>query len=184
MKSHVLLLALLHSLGCSGIPLSNPGLESLAERGLAAALVEINSVHAVSHLYRVTRASVTRMIPLGLKTADLVMVFDIKETECVKASGDDPQTCAFRPGFFVPSLPCSSRVRMSATSAKVVSLRCGHDSSSSESSEELFSRGSNQFNIPLVNRAVPDPSAPSAWRIPPQPAEARPRGDTLPNFVV
>ncbi|XP_040035628.2 secreted phosphoprotein 24 isoform X1 [Gasterosteus aculeatus] len=176
MKSHVLLLALLQSLGCSGIPL-----ESLAERGLAAALAEVNSVHAASHLYRVTKGSVTRVIPMGLNTADLLMAFGIKETECVKASGNNPQTCAFRPGFFVQSLSCSSRVRMSATSAQVVSLRCGSgsSSSSSESSEEVFSRGRHQFNIPLVNRAVPDASAPPAWQIPP-----RPRGDILPNYLV
>ncbi|XP_037312956.1 secreted phosphoprotein 24 [Pungitius pungitius] len=186
MKSHVLLLALLQSLGCSGIPLHNPELESLAERGLAAALAEVNSVHATSHLYRVTRGSVTRVIPMGLNTVDLLMSFGIKETECAKAFGNDPRTCAFRPGFFVPSMSCSGRVRMSATSAQVVSLKCGHDSSSSssESSEEMFSRGRHQFNIPLVNRAVPDPSAPPAWRIPPRPAEARPRGDTLPNYLV
>nr|XP_040035628.1 secreted phosphoprotein 24 isoform X1 [Gasterosteus aculeatus aculeatus] len=181
MKSHVLLLALLQSLGCSGIPLYNPELESLAERGLAAALAEVNSVHAASHLYRVTKGSVTRVIPMGLNTADLLMAFGIKETECVKASGNNPQTCAFRPGFFVQSLSCSSRVRMSATSAQVVSLRCGSgsSSSSSESSEEVFSRGRHQFNIPLVNRAVPDASAPPAWQIPP-----RPRGDILPNYLV
>lgn len=38
---------------------------------------------------------------MGLNTADLLMAFGIKETECVKASGNNPQTCAFRPGFFV-----------------------------------------------------------------------------------
>lgn len=47
----------------AGIPLYNPELESLAERGLAAALAEVNSVHAASHLYRVTKGSVTRVSP-------------------------------------------------------------------------------------------------------------------------
>ncbi|XP_031148123.1 secreted phosphoprotein 24 [Sander lucioperca] len=158
MKFHVLLLALLQSLGCSGVPLYNSELEALANRGLGAALAEVNSVYAVNHLYRVTRGSVKRVIPVGMNTADLVMVFGIKETECVKASRNDPQTCAFRPGFFVPSLSCSSRVRMSATSTQVLSLRCGHDSSSSsESSEEKFSRGRHQFDLSFASR-VPAPA--------------------------
>uniref|UniRef100_A0A3Q3NBI1 Secreted phosphoprotein 24 n=1 Tax=Mastacembelus armatus TaxID=205130 RepID=A0A3Q3NBI1_9TELE len=138
MKSYVLLLALLQSLGCSGVPLYNSELQSMAERGLGAALAEVNSVYAISHFYRATRGSIKRLIPVGLNTVDLLMVFGIKETVCVKSSTSDPQTCAFRPGFFVPTFFCSSRVRMSATSAQVISLRCGHDtSSSSESSEEV-----------------------------------------------
>ncbi|XP_044043978.1 secreted phosphoprotein 24 [Siniperca chuatsi] len=189
MKSYVPLLALLQALGCSGIPLYNSQLESMAQRGLGAALAEVNSAYAVSHLYRTTQGSVTRVIPMGQDTVDLLMIFGIKETECVKASRNDPQTCPFRPGFFVPSFSCSSRVRMSATSAQVVALRCGHDgSSSSESSEEMVSRGRHQFNIPFANR-VPAPSAP-----PPPPAqpgrsihsqtvEVRPRGDTFSNYL-
>ncbi|XP_075951111.1 secreted phosphoprotein 24 isoform X3 [Anarhichas minor] len=190
MRSYALLLALLQSLGCSGIPLYNSALEALADRGLGAALAEVNSVYAANHLYRVTRGSVTRIIPMGLNTTDLLMAFGIKETECVKASRNDPQTCAFRPGFFVPSLSCSSRVRMSATSTQVVSLRCGGDSSSSSSSssEEMISRGRHQFNIPFVNR-VPAPPAPPPSSQPGrflqgQRAEDWPRGDTFTNYLV
>ncbi|KAF1371766.1 hypothetical protein PFLUV_G00272510 [Perca fluviatilis] len=159
MKFYVLLLALLQSLGCSGVPLYNSELESMANRGLGAALAEVNSVYAVNHLYRVTQGSVKRVIPMGMNT-DLLMVFGIKETECLKASTHDPQTCAFRPGFFVPSSSCYSRVRMSATSTQVLSLRCGHDSSSSsESSEEKFSRERHPFTISFANRdPAPAPS--------------------------
>ena len=115
--------------------------------------------------------------------------FGVKETECLKASRNDPQTCAFRPGFFVPSFSCFSRVRISATSTQVVSLRCGHDeSSSSESSEEMFSRGRHQYNIPFANR-VPAPSAPPPPIQPgrsfqSQTVEVRPRGDAFSNFLV
>nr|XP_046238195.1 secreted phosphoprotein 24 [Scatophagus argus] len=188
MKPYVLLLALLQSMGCLGLPLYNSELESMADRGLGAAVAQVNSMYAVRHLYRVTRGSVTRVIPMGLNTFDLMMSFDVKETECAKASTNDPRACAFRPGFFVPSFTCSSRVRTSATSAQVVSLKCSHDgSSSSESSEELISRGRHQFNIPL-NRE-PAPSAPPP---PVQPgrslfgqtAEARPRGDSFSNYLV
>ncbi|XP_029941643.1 secreted phosphoprotein 24-like [Salarias fasciatus] len=140
MKSCVfLLLAALHLPGCTGIPVHNAELQSAASRGLGAALAEVNSVYAASRLYRATRASVSKVIPVGLNTVDLLMKFTIKETECATGSGNDPQACAFRPGFFVPSFSCSARVRVTAPSAQVVSLRCGRDSSSSssESSEEV-----------------------------------------------
>ena len=154
---------------------------SLADRGLAASLAEVNSMYAVSHVYRVTRGSVTRVFPVGLNTVDLLMTFGIRETECLKSSRSDPQTCAFRPGFFVPSFSCSSRVRVTADSAQVVSLRCGHDgSSSSESSEEMFSTGRHQFNIPFANRGVPAPSAPPR-SLHSQTAGVRHRGDSFSN---
>ncbi|GAA6234379.1 secreted phosphoprotein 24 [Lates japonicus] len=195
MRSYVILLALLQTLGCSGIPLYNSELESMADRGLGAALTEVNSVHAVSHLYRVTHGSVSRVIPVAPNTVDLLMVFAIRETQCAKASGRDPQMCAFRPGFFVPTFYCSSRVRMSATSAQVISVRCGHDgsSSSSESSEEMFSRGRHHFNIPPANRApapAPPPTPPPPPPVQPgrsfhgQTVDVQPRGDTFSNFLV
>lgn len=225
----------------------------MADRGLGAALAQVNSLYAGSHLYRVTRGSLTKVgqlkdffffqtlltgstsckrwvfkvkqlqcvydkchtcqiIPMGLDAVDLLMTFGIKETECTKASATDPKLCAFRPGFFVvrcfkhhkgwgekkaksswhtdaaplfnlavilvgpengsikfttmqrdgeqvkryvtgteyrkknpypilllqPSMSCSSWVRVSPSLTGVVSLRCGHDeSSSSESSEEV-----------------------------------------------
>ncbi|KAM9334041.1 secreted phosphoprotein 24 [Symphorus nematophorus] len=190
MKSYVLLVALLQALGCSGAPLYSAELESMANRGLGATLAQVNTVYAASHLYRVTRGSVTRVIPVGTNTIDMLMSFGIKETECAKTSTADPQTCAFRPGFFVPSFPCVSRVRMSAGSAQVLSLRCGKDaSSSSESSEEIFSSRRHHFNIPFVNKG-PAPTAP------PQPPTVQParsfqsqpiekfRGDTFNNFLV
>lgn len=52
---------------------------------------------------------VFQVIPMGLNTVDLLMTFGIKETECLKASASDPQTCAFRPGFFVVRHPISPR---------------------------------------------------------------------------
>ncbi|TKS66334.1 Secreted phosphoprotein 24 [Collichthys lucidus] len=176
MKSYVLLLGLLQTLGCSGDPL-NAELEAIANRGLGAALTRVNSAYDTSNLFRVTRGSVTRVIPVGLKAVDLFMIFDIKETVCLKESRKDPQTCAFRPGFFVPSSSCSSRVRMTVTSAQVISLRCGHDgSSSSESSEEVSSRGRDRFDFRFANKA-PAPSAP------PPPTQPE-RGDTFNNYLV
>lgn len=61
---------------------------------------------------------VRQVIPLGANTVDLMMKFDIKETDCTKASGSDPQTCAFRSGFFVV------RDLMSSGVNKVFNLVC------------------------------------------------------------
>ncbi|KAM9836035.1 secreted phosphoprotein 24 [Aulostomus maculatus] len=170
MKSYVLVLvALLQTLRCSGIPLSNPALETMANKGLAAALAKANSIYATSHLFRVTEGSVKRVVPLGLNTVDLIIKFGTTETECLKESTADPQTCAFKPGLLVRSLKCTSRVRTFPTSTQVVSVICHHDSGSSEesseSSEEIYSRGRHHFRIPLTNgggaappAALPDPS--------------------------
>ncbi|XP_029928244.1 secreted phosphoprotein 24 isoform X2 [Myripristis murdjan] len=155
MKTSILLLALLQALGCSGLPAHNAEPAAIEDRSLGASLAQVNTVYAVNNLYRVTRASLKRKVPLGMNTYDLMMVFGIKETDCLKTSGADPQTCAFKSGFFVPSSTCSSRVRVSADAIQVISLRCGHDSdSSSDSSEEMFaSRGRHHFNFPsFVNR--------------------------------
>ncbi len=46
---------------CAGVPLYNSELEAMAGKGLEAALAQANSLYAVSHLYRVTRASVKRV---------------------------------------------------------------------------------------------------------------------------
>ncbi|KAM4597664.1 secreted phosphoprotein 24 [Polymixia lowei] len=194
MKWPVLVVALLQSLGCSGSPVFNSELSSMADRALGAALTEVNSIYAVNHLYRVTRGSVSRVISVGLNSYDVLMTFSIKETDCLKTSKEDPQRCAFKSGFFVPSTSCSSRVRLSSVASQVVSLRCGPDSSSSsESSEEIFSRGRQQFNIPSVNRdpglaappsmVDPPPPVQSGRSISRQPLEVRPRGDGFNNYL-
>ncbi|CAG5932827.1 unnamed protein product [Menidia menidia] len=187
MKSSILLLALLLSLGCTGIPLYRSELQSMADKGLGAALAEVNSAYAVSNLFRASRATVKKVLPMGRNTTDMLMMFDIKETECAKATRKDPQTCAFRPGFFVSSYPCAARVRVSGVSTHLVSLRCGLvGSSSSESSEEVFSRGRPSLNVPIVDMG-PAPSVPpvqSGRSLYSQIEDIRPRGDTFNNFLV
>lgn len=59
-----------------------------------------------------TQQPVWQAIPLGQNTNDLMLAFGIKETECLKASGSDPQTCAFRSGFFVVRDSISSGIRI------------------------------------------------------------------------
>uniref|UniRef100_A0A3B4VGZ3 Secreted phosphoprotein 24 n=1 Tax=Seriola dumerili TaxID=41447 RepID=A0A3B4VGZ3_SERDU len=144
-------------------PLQNSELESMATRGLEAALAEVNSVYAINHLYRVTRGSVTRVIPVGLNTVDLMMTFGIKETECGKASGSDPQTCAFRPGFFV--VRCLIRAKSLESSILILT--------------GMFS------TVPAPSAPSPPPPAQSGRSLhSTQTADVKPRGDAFSNFLV
>lgn len=59
---------------------------------------------------------------MGLNTVDLLMTFGIRETECLKSSRSDPQTCAFRPGFFVVRHLMSSGVKNNQNSISIVCL--------------------------------------------------------------
>ncbi|NP_001291100.1 secreted phosphoprotein 24 precursor [Esox lucius] len=154
----VLLLALLQALCCSGVPQYQSDLASMSEKALGVAMTQVNKLYAGLRLYRVTRGSVKRVVPIGLNTYDLMLNFGIKETDCLKSSGEDPQRCAFRLGFFVTPASCTSRVRVSRDLAEVVSLNCGKDSSSSsESSEETFAR-KRPFNLdPFENRGPAQP---------------------------
>ncbi|KAK0146004.1 Secreted phosphoprotein 24 [Merluccius polli] len=141
MKWCILLLALLQSLGCFCFPIISNTMP-MAEKALEASLTQFNTQRATTHLYRVNRATMKRVIPIGLETYDVLLKFDVKETQCLKNSGQDAQQCSFKMGFFVPTYTCSSRVRMTATSTQVVSLHCGHGSSSeSGSSEEAGGAG-------------------------------------------
>lgn len=76
----------------------------------------VEGIYSVTAVLCVTLCSydishdVCQIIPLSLDTTDLLLAFGIKETECVKASGHDPQTCAFRTGFFVVRHSMSSKI--------------------------------------------------------------------------
>lgn len=50
--------------------------------------------------------SLLQVVPLGMNTYDMMLKFGIRETECRKGSGIDPQGCAYRRGFFVVGLIC------------------------------------------------------------------------------
>ncbi|XP_067297624.1 secreted phosphoprotein 24 isoform X2 [Pseudorasbora parva] len=93
---------LLQVLGGLGLPLFE--LSSKADDALQMALNQINARYARNHLYRVSKASVKRIVPLGMETFDLHLKFGIRETECQKTSGTDPQGCMYRKGFFVGGL--------------------------------------------------------------------------------
>ncbi|KAK6325130.1 hypothetical protein J4Q44_G00044720 [Coregonus suidteri] len=189
----VLLLALLQSLCCSGLPLYQSELASMADKALVVTMTQVNNLYAGLRLYRVTRGSVKRVVPIGLNTYDLMINFGIKETDCLKSSGEDPQRCAFRLGFFVPAASCAARVRVTAEFTQVVSLNCGQDSSSSSesSSEENFTRKRQQLNVQPFGNRGPAPTgfseAPlfTSHSFPRQEVEPQliPRGDSISNHL-
>ncbi|XP_073699417.1 secreted phosphoprotein 24 [Garra rufa] len=135
MRCCAFLFLLLQVLGSLGFPLFE--LSSKADDALQMALNQINARTARNHLYRVSKASVKRIVPLGMNTFDLHLRFGIRETECQKSPGVDPQGCMYRKGFFVSEAGCYIRARVSRDVTRIISLRCTKaDSSSSESSEE------------------------------------------------
>ncbi|XP_027012344.1 secreted phosphoprotein 24 [Tachysurus fulvidraco] len=137
MRFCVLLVLVLQFLGGLGLPLFE--LSSKADDALRMALDKINARYARTHLYRVSKASVTRVVPLGTNMYDMMLKFGIRETECRKGSGIDPQGCAYRRGFFVSEAGCHIRTRLYERLTNIISLKCNTaQSSSSESSEEVW----------------------------------------------
>ncbi|XP_059410125.1 secreted phosphoprotein 24 [Carassius carassius] len=166
MRCCVFLFLLLQVLGGLGFPLFE--LSSKADDALQMALTQINARTARNYLYRVSKASVKRIVPLGANTFDLHLRFGIRETECQKSSEVDPQGCMYRKGFFVSEAGCYIRARVGQDVTRIISLRCTKaDSSSSESSEEgglgLF-YDLNHFG---TRDRTPSTSAPSIIMAPP-----------------
>uniref|UniRef100_A0AAY4EFF1 Secreted phosphoprotein 24 n=1 Tax=Denticeps clupeoides TaxID=299321 RepID=A0AAY4EFF1_9TELE len=118
-------------------PLFQPELASKADKALHVALGQFNAQYARSRLYRVSKGSVKRVVPMARNVHDLFLTFTVRETDCLKTSEADPQMCMFRQGFFAPEASCYSRVRLTGEVTKVIDLRCNKgDSYSSESSSE------------------------------------------------
>uniref|UniRef100_A0A674DA66 Secreted phosphoprotein 24 n=1 Tax=Salmo trutta TaxID=8032 RepID=A0A674DA66_SALTR len=181
MKWCGVLMSPLLPLTSAGLPLYQSELASTADKALVVTMTQVNNLYAGLRLYRVTRGSIKRVVPLGLNTYDLIMNFGIKETDCLKSSGEDPQRCAFRVGFFVPAASCTARVRVTAEFTQVVSLNCGQDSSSSESSSEEVRGGCSVLPAPGFSEATRFPSHSfSRQEVEPQPI---PRGDSFGNHL-
>ncbi|KAG7463972.1 hypothetical protein MATL_G00182340 [Megalops atlanticus] len=135
MKLTVICLILLQFVCSSGLPLFPFDLSPLAERALNMSLARVNGQSTGLNLFRVTRSSVKRVIPVGMNMYDIMLNFGIRETVCPKSSGSDPIHCPFSQGYFVPTATCTSRVRLSGELSEILSLRCGRAGSSSSSSE-------------------------------------------------
>ncbi|XP_076847969.1 secreted phosphoprotein 24 [Brachyhypopomus gauderio] len=174
MKFCVLLLLLLQCLGGSGLPLFD--VASKADGALQKALDEINTGFAQQYLYRVFKASITRVLPLGMNTYDLMLKFSIRETDCVKGSGLDPQSCAYRRAFFVPDTGCHMRTRVTERGTHIISLKCSQaQSSSSESSEEWQPRW---YHNPNPSRRTISGTAAPSFGVEPSKGLGRPNDNT------
>ncbi|XP_016095394.1 secreted phosphoprotein 24-like isoform X2 [Sinocyclocheilus grahami] len=114
MRCCVFLFLLLQVLGVLGFPLFDDALQ--------IALNRINARIATNHLYRVSKESVKRIVPLGMGTFDLHLRFGIRETECQKSSGVDPQGCMYRKGFFVSEAGCYIRAIVNQDITRIISL--------------------------------------------------------------
>ncbi|TSK17951.1 Secreted phosphoprotein 24 [Bagarius yarrelli] len=166
MRCCVLLVLFLQCLGGLGLPLFE--LSSKADDALRLAMDEINTRYARHYLYRVSKASVTRVVPLGTNTYDMTVKFGIRETECRKGSGLDPQGCAYRRGFFVTEKGCHIQTRLSERFTSVVTLKCNPaQSSSSESSEEMWTGWHYDPNRLVRKDPVPSIATPSSDAPPP-----------------
>ncbi|XP_055785306.1 uncharacterized protein LOC129859486 isoform X2 [Salvelinus fontinalis] len=142
----------------AGLPLYQSELASMADEALVVSMSQVNNLYAGLRLYRVTHGSVKRNLairPRGLTTADHVYgvewfadvnvvnrvphsggcYFGIKETDCLKSSGEDPQRCA------LSGLLCAGHL-LHHTSALCFRAHSGCGQNSSESSsEEVRERG-------------------------------------------
>ncbi|XP_017567602.1 secreted phosphoprotein 24 [Pygocentrus nattereri] len=189
MRCHtVLVLLLLQCLAASGLPLFE--LSTKADGALRMALDEINTRYARHHLYRVSKASVKKVVPLGRNVYDMILKFSIRETDCLKSSGLDGQGCAYRWSFLASDAGCYVRARVTDRLTDIVSLKCNQaQSSSSESSEETGMAWHYDPNRLISRDPVPATVAPAFERTPPIRSERRNgnieiRGDHFSNHLV
>ncbi|XP_027961163.1 secreted phosphoprotein 24 isoform X1 [Eumetopias jubatus] len=123
---------------CAGFPVYDYDSSSLRE-ALRVSVAKVNSQSLSPYLFRAFRSSVKRVNVLDQDSLNMDLEFGIRETTCRRDSGEDPATCDFQRGYYMPSAICRSTVRVSAEQVQDVWVRC-HWSSSSESnsSEEMF----------------------------------------------
>lgn len=124
---------------CSGFPVFDYDPASLRE-ALRASVAEVNSRSPSSYLFRVFRSSLKRVNVLDEDSVIMSLEFSIRETTCLRDSGEDPSACAFQRGYYVQAAACRSTVQMSGQQAQQVWALCRwfDTSESSSSSEEMI----------------------------------------------
>uniref|UniRef100_A0A8C3YSM8 Secreted phosphoprotein 24 n=1 Tax=Catagonus wagneri TaxID=51154 RepID=A0A8C3YSM8_9CETA len=123
---------------CTGFPVYDYDPSSLRE-AVGASVAKVNSQSLSPYLFRAFRSSIKSVNVLGEDGLSMDIEFGIRETTCKRASGEDPATCDFQRGYYVPSAICRSTVRISAEQVQDVWVRCRWSSSSeSNSSEEMI----------------------------------------------
>ncbi|XP_023498394.2 secreted phosphoprotein 24 [Equus caballus] len=147
---------------CAGFPVYDYDLSSLTE-ALNASVAKVNSRSLSPYLFRAFRSSIKRVNVLDEDSLSMDIVFSIRETTCRRDSGEDPATCDFQRGYYVPAAVCRSTVWVSAQQVQDVWVRCSWSSSSeSSSSEELIfgdtlgsSKWRNNYLLEIMRRISP-----------------------------
>ncbi|XP_005871780.1 PREDICTED: secreted phosphoprotein 24 [Myotis brandtii] len=142
---------------CTGFPVYDYDLASLRQ-ALGASVAEVNARSLSPYLFRAFRSSIKRVNILGENSSSLDIEFSVRETTCRRDSGEDPATCDFQSGYYVPAASCRSTVQMSAEQVQDVWVLCHWSSSSeSDSSEEMVfgsilgsSRWRNSYLVDLI----------------------------------
>ncbi|XP_023393707.1 secreted phosphoprotein 24 [Pteropus vampyrus] len=146
-----------HRWPCTAFPVYDYDLSSLRE-ALNASVAKVNSQALSPYLFRAFRSSLRRVNVLDEDSLSMDLEFSIRETTCRSSSGEDPATCDFQRGYYMPAAVCRSTVRMSAQRVQDVWVYCRWSSSSeSNSSEEMVfgdilgsSRWRNSYLLGLV----------------------------------
>ncbi|KAM9663685.1 secreted phosphoprotein 24, partial [Trichechus inunguis] len=116
---------------CPGFPVYDYDPSSLKE-ALSASVAKVNSQALSPYLFRAFRSSIKRVNVVDEDSLNMDLEFSIRETVCRRDSGENPTTCDFQRGYFVPVVVCRSSVKLSAQQVRDVWVQC-HWSSSSES---------------------------------------------------
>ncbi|EPY76265.1 hypothetical protein CB1_001451025 [Camelus ferus] len=140
MKALIVLVLGTNYWSCAGFPVYDYGPSSLRE-AVRASLAKVNSQSLSPYLFRAFRSSVKRVNVLDEDSLSMDIEFGIRETTCRRDSGEDPATCDFQRGYYVPVAVCRSTVRVSAEQVQDAWVRC-HWSSSSESNSSEEGTGS------------------------------------------
>ncbi|XP_022423730.1 secreted phosphoprotein 24 isoform X1 [Delphinapterus leucas] len=148
---------------CAGFPVYDYDPSSLRE-AVSASVAKVNSQSLSPYLFRAFRSSVRRVNILDEDSLTMDIELRIRETTCRRGSGEDPATCDFQRGYYVPAVVCRSTVWVSAEQVQDVWVRCHWSSSSSESnsSEEMVlgdilgsSTSRNSYLLGIMRRGFP-----------------------------
>ncbi|XP_020829073.1 secreted phosphoprotein 24 [Phascolarctos cinereus] len=121
---------------------------AMMREALRASVEKVNSQSQSPNLFRAYKSSVKRVNFMNEHDLTMDIDFGIRETECVKESGNPPSACDFKRGYYVPTASCRSTVKISTEQVQNVWVHCHHafPSSDSSSSEEIFGGRLGSYN--------------------------------------
>ncbi|XP_012878656.1 PREDICTED: secreted phosphoprotein 24 [Dipodomys ordii] len=138
LKILVVFSVVLDSRFCSGFPVYDYD-PSLLREALRASVAEVNSQALSPYLFRAVRNSLKRVNVLDEDSLIMNLEFSVRETMCLRDSGEDPSACAFQRGYYLPTAWCRSTVQLSAQQVRDTWAHCRWASTSeSNSSEEMI----------------------------------------------